>query len=505
MRDSDEARERRDAELAFVRSAYDAETEAWIIENDEEDCRADDDDDHGGQHFGQPAAVIVRRLVALGVDGGDDNDEHDSSRPSTSFLLRLELPYGYPMNASLVVASCTVERCARQLQPRVVHAAAHALLIACRAVVVAVPSSTLDDDNDANHHHFSEEGEEAVFAILQRADEWMAEEWPNFIASQMEEDEARRNTKNKNDAAVRDDDEEWWGRNLIYSHHIIGQQKRADMKALAADLELTGYVKIGWPGLIVIEGLESHCRIFYDTIRRWAWQYLVLRGEMRERIIVPSQQSASSIMRKFPTFLEVDSMSVVAEHCRQVGLEELFLTSMKVQANSQQQVNASSDASVDESTSFYGALVHVDHMNDAKQYRKWLRRTCADLNVWLLIRQCFDGGDSLTQARPRMIVVGLVGMDEASVTAVLKKWRGAKVDVDRRGLPCLERQMTVLIQGPLDASFDDSLWEETAERSDNNTSQINTTREKLVQLIESSTQTKSWVDAIQSLLFLPSP
>jgi hypothetical protein len=122
-----------------------------------------------------------------------------------------------------------------------------------------------------------------------------------------------------------------------------------------------------------------------------------------------------------------------------------------------------------------------------------------------LIRQCFDGGDSLTQARPRMIVVGLVGMDEASVTAVLKKWRGAKVDVDRRGLPCLERQMTVLIQGPLDASFDDSLWEETAERSDNNTSQINTTREKLVQLIESSTQTKSWVDAIQSLLFLPSP
>jgi hypothetical protein len=177
---------------------------------------------------------------------------------------------------------------------------------------------------------------------------------------------------------------------------------------------------------------------------------------------------------------------------------------MKVQANSQQQLPASSDASVDESTSFYGALVHVDHMNDAKQYRKWLRRTCADSHVWLLIRQCFDGGDSATHARPRIIVVGLVGMDEASVTAVLKKWRGAKVDVDRRGLPCLERQMTVLIQGPLEASFDGFLWEETAaERSDN--SQINTTREKLVQLIESSTQTKSWVDAIQSLLFLPSP
>lgn len=547
MHDSDEARERRDAELAFVRSAYDAKTEAWIIQpEDKEDRRADDDDD-GGHHC-EPAAVIVRRLVAcnaavdIGVDSGDD-DNNDSSRSSSSFLLRLELPYGYPINASLVVDSCTVERCARKLPPRVVHAAAHALLVACRAVVVAaaVPTTTTtvdDNDDDAEDHHPFSDGEEAVFAVLQRADEWIAEEWPNFVASsQKEEVVARRNTKTNDE----DIDDEWWGRNLIYSHHIIGQQKRADMKALAADLELTGYVKIGWPGIIVIEGLESHCRLFYDTIRRWAWQYLVLRGEMRERItcmVPPSQQqqqlqkqqrggggggvsssAASSMMRKFPTFLEVDSMSVVAEHCRRVGLEELFRTSMKVQANShhsQQQLLACSDGSEEESTSsFYGALVHVDHMNDAKQYRKWLRRTCADLNVWLLIRQCFDGGgggggDSVmtpAAGRPRIIVVGLVGRDEASVTAVLKKWRGAKVDVDRRGLPCLERQMTVLVQGPLDA-FDGSLWEETdtaaAERSDNNNSHINTTKEKLVQLIESSTQTKSWVDAIQSLLFLPS-
>jgi hypothetical protein len=70
------------------------------------------------------------------------------------------------------------------------------------------------------------------------------------------------------------------------------------------------------------------------------------------------------------------------------------------------------------------------------------------------------------------------------------------------GCPCLERQITVLVQGPMDASsFDGSSWEETraAERSDNN-SQINTTKEKLVQLIESFTQTSS-----QLLLLLPSP
>jgi hypothetical protein len=75
---------------------------------------------------------------------------------------------------------------------------------------------------------------------------------------------------------------------------------------------------------------------------------------------------------------------------------------MKVQANSHQQLPASLDGSEDEPASLYGALVHVDHMNDAKQYRKWRCRPCADLDVWLLIRQCFDGGDSVNQARPRM-------------------------------------------------------------------------------------------------------
>jgi hypothetical protein len=43
-----------------------------------------------------------------------------------------------------------------------------------------------------------------------------------------------------------------------------------------------GYVKIGWPGLILIERLDDACNHFYDDIRKWAWEYLVVRGEMQE-------------------------------------------------------------------------------------------------------------------------------------------------------------------------------------------------------------------------------
>jgi hypothetical protein len=452
-----EAEARRAAEIEFVRAAYDAETEAWTEDRD-----------------GVP--VIVRRLLLSRrcSSARTDDDDHDDDSP-TSFLLRLELPNGYPTDTSLIVASCTVERTSRRLPVAIAHSAAYELLAACRTVVT-------DDDRH---------GEEAVFAVLQRADDWIGNEWPAIVALAKRPNKCNPSPATKEhplDDDAHDDEPVWWGRNLIYSHHIIGKQKRADMQALAAELDITGYVKIGWPGLILLEGLEVHCRLFYDTIRRWAWQYLVLRGEMKEQIPKHSLPNLNAL-RKFPTFLEVDSLSVVAEHCRRTGLEDLFLTSMKIQAK-----NAQSSSSLGmgsgallEQESFYGALVHVDHMNDAKQYRKWLRRSCDDLDVCLLIQQCFTG------SRPR-IVVALVGSEEVSVSNVLKKWRSTKVDVDSRGLPCLERRMTVLVQGMI-ASFDGSLWDEAA--SDN---RVNTTKEKLLHLLEASTQTKSWVEAIQLLM-----
>jgi Protein of unknown function (DUF1115) len=468
--DRNEARVRREAEIDFVRAAYDAETEAWMEDRD-----------------GVP--VIVRRLLSSRSSYADD-DETDDDSP-TSFLLRLELPNGYPTDTSLIVASCTVERLSSRRGLPVVaaaHSAAYELLATCRSVVA----------DEHEHRH----GEEAVFAVLQRADDWIGNEWPAIMALAKLQNNPRPATNHQLDDA-KNDEPVWWGRNLIYSHHIIGKQKRADLQALATELDITGYVKIGWPGLIVLEGLEVHCRLFYDTIRRWAWQYLVLRGEMKERIAKHSLLNLNSL-RKFRTFTEVDSLSVVAEHCRRTGLEDLFLTSIKVQAKNGQSSSSSSrgmgsgsclletyEQEEESSTvlsSFYGALVHVDHMNDAKQYRKWLRRSCTDLDVCLLIQQCFVGN-----SRPR-IVVALVGSDEVSVSAVLKKWRSTKVDVDSRGLPCLERNMTVLVQGTIDA-FDGSLWEEAA--SDN---RVNTTKEKLLILLELSTQTKSWLEAIQLLM-----
>jgi hypothetical protein len=184
-------------------------------------------------------------------------------------------------------------------------------------------------------------GAEAVFAVLSRVEEWISQrEWGQFFEVPSGEDRTRPNqgTLSSNSTT----DTLTFGRRLIYSHHIISKIKRADIKALAADHQLTGYMKIGWPGILLVEGQDDDCITFYDTIRRWNWQYLVVRGEEQDRLVVSSSsQQAIQAHRKFSSFQEIDDMAILAKNCREVGLEALFRTSMKVYDNTTSRTSCS--------------------------------------------------------------------------------------------------------------------------------------------------------------------
>lgn len=269
---------------------------------------------------------------------------------------------------------------------------------------------------------------------------------------------------------------------LIFSHHIVSQTKRSDIKHLASELHLTGYLKIGWPGIIIVEGNEANCHDFYDKIKRWSWQYLVLRGETRHEL---PKNATIDTHRKFDVFQETDAMSKVASHCRRVGLEALFMTSMKVYGHENGNNNRDGDFVGDQ---LYAALIRVDHMNDGKGYRKWLRKTCIESDVLLLIKQCYPNDDF--SKRP-LIIIGLVGSRDG-VSTVLKKWRTSRVDIDLQGKRCLERMMTVLNEGEIDCAVDLD-WEAA-----NLESSVNTTKDKLVELINAS-RIDSWIQAIDDV------
>jgi hypothetical protein len=410
--------ERRHNEIELILAAYTPD-EVWVSTRN--DCTN--------------ASRIVRRLLVKNIADGSSNGE----LTTVALDLCVSMPSHYPTKESLCIESLTVadERIpgdgpSSRTMLKAAYNAIPDLIQHCRGV----SDSFL--------------GEESVWAVFAAVDDWLTSNRHRFEVgtgrdSACDVDEERGTVE-----AVAANSEPasrsvTVGRRLIYSHHIISKVKRADLAMLFRELDLTGFVRVGWPGLILIEGVEGSCESFYNTIKRWSWQYLVVRGEMQEPALL---DAAGLIPRLLPPYMEVNDLSVISQHCQSVGLEALFRTLMKVYdapATTAEPNNASAHGE----RSLYGALVHVDHMNDGRSYRKWLRKTCLQLDVCVMIKEC-HAGSSGQRSSTRIIVV-LLG-DECSVRAVLKKWRTSRVDVDAKGKPCLERMLTVLHESSIEVS-----------------------------------------------------
>jgi hypothetical protein len=143
------------------------------------------------------------------------------------------------------------------------------------------------------------------------------------------------------------------GRRLIYSHHIIAQQKRAAIRENAADLKLGGFVKHGWPGLIVVEGSEENAAEFVRRLKRYQWQHLEVRGDETveaapndvetrgdgESPVEPPAAAATQpvfeaaidALRSFPVKFEElgdgpHALTTAGDRCREAGLAAFFET-----------------------------------------------------------------------------------------------------------------------------------------------------------------------------------
>jgi hypothetical protein len=418
--DENEPFERRQNEIQLILAAYTPD-EVWVSTRTPAASRSD-------------TTSIVRRLLIK--QKVDDNPKGETS--TIALELCVSMPRHYLTNAGLCIDSLTVA------EERLDNSPSSRLLL--KAAYNAIPELIQRCREVAD----SFLGEESVWMVFAAVDEWLTSNRHRFDELKNHEtidDRGKRTSNITSDSSSSEPASKTvtLGRRLIYSHHIIAKAKRADLASLFREFDLTGFVKIGWPGLILIEGVEDCCQAFFDTIKRWSWQYLVVRGEMQEPALVDGH---GHFPRLLPPYMEVSDMSIVSRHCQSVGLEALFRTLMKVYdapATTPEPSNGSGHEG-----SLYGALVHVDHMNNGRAYRKWLRKACQELDVCLLIKECHTGtGD---QSSPTRIIVVLVG-DESNVRAVLKKWRTSRVDIDSRGRSCLERMMTIMHETSIQRSI----------------------------------------------------
>ncbi|KAF0774539.1 hypothetical protein AaE_001761 [Aphanomyces astaci] len=96
-------------------------------------------------------------------------------------------------------------------------------------------------------------------------------------------------------------------------------RKRQVVKDWAKELHLGGFSKIGWPGVIVVEGVEAFVSEYVKRLQHLRWKQMVVRGEQVDT------------ERKLPSGLvELTDMSDLATRCAAAGLTALFLTSMKI-------------------------------------------------------------------------------------------------------------------------------------------------------------------------------
>lgn len=170
-------------------------------------------------------------------------------------------------------------------------------------------------------------GNEAVFHVLQTVQE---------LAFEIGQSADAAPSALRLDAGLNDEPKlpESIHRKLIWFHHIKSSQKRKDILDWGSELKLGGFCKPGFPGVLIFEGEADHVAEYVRRIQRLRWQGLQIRGEEEEEVIsTDSQMPNLDSIRRFPVGireLPESGMSELAAKCRDVQLEDLFLTALKI-------------------------------------------------------------------------------------------------------------------------------------------------------------------------------
>ncbi|KAG9047607.1 hypothetical protein FS837_001865 [Tulasnella sp. UAMH 9824] len=104
---------------------------------------------------------------------------------------------------------------------------------------------------------------------------------------------------------------------LLSSHHLISPQKRKSLLKWSQELKLSGFAKVGYPGIIYAEGAKDEVEEFVQRIKQMQW--LALRVRFVEP--VPNMERDSSQ----PGWKEVSKVGEAIEEMKRKGREKLIV------------------------------------------------------------------------------------------------------------------------------------------------------------------------------------
>ncbi|KAF8956475.1 hypothetical protein BDZ97DRAFT_188208 [Flammula alnicola] len=108
---------------------------------------------------------------------------------------------------------------------------------------------------------------------------------------------------------------------LFTSHHLISPNKRRSLQQWSSSLSLTGFAKVGYPGVIYAKGERASIEEFVDNVK--AMQWLALKVRFVEPL--PARGSTPAAPGEPRTWKELQKVGEVVEEMRRIGREEYII------------------------------------------------------------------------------------------------------------------------------------------------------------------------------------
>ncbi|KIK68413.1 hypothetical protein GYMLUDRAFT_68276 [Collybiopsis luxurians FD-317 M1] len=104
---------------------------------------------------------------------------------------------------------------------------------------------------------------------------------------------------------------------LFTSHHLVSPTKRRNLQQWSSSLFISGFAKVGYPGVIYAEGMRQNVEEFVDNVK--AMQWLALKLRFMEP--VPEDQGSGYGSSK-ERWKEYQKVGEVTEEMRKIGREK---------------------------------------------------------------------------------------------------------------------------------------------------------------------------------------
>lgn len=102
------------------------------------------------------------------------------------------------------------------------------------------------------------------------------------------------------------------------------------MAAWSSDLAVGGMYKLGYPGVLLLEGAAADVGEFLERLRSQRWKAMAVRGEQQEEC---GSAAALRARRRLPprlAELRDEQLGEMGEAARAAGLHDLFLCALKL-------------------------------------------------------------------------------------------------------------------------------------------------------------------------------